>query len=252
MDETLNSVNAEQSPVVEGQTTATESVSVEVAAPQKPQTPDQNAEYAKVRRDAESKARDAVYAELYGEEYGIKSKSDYDAYIAKQQEEQERETFKETNGIDPTIIDERTMAVLEKHPLFQTVKEQQNKLIRDNAALELAKISTSLGITDEIKSWADVEKLPRFEQIKDSVMAGNDIVSAAKLAYFDDIVTGATSKAQQETINKLNANAQSSPGSLSNSEAGESFFTREQVDAMSIDAVKKNYPQIMASMKRWT
>ena len=72
MDELLTSVNAEQVSDESSQTeqVTSESENTEVATVQneKPvkQTPEQNAEFAKVRREAETKAKDAVIAEMYG------------------------------------------------------------------------------------------------------------------------------------------------------------------------------------------
>jgi len=86
-DEILSSVNAEPVANVEPQVgeqteqnTPDISAEVEVAEPQqeKPvQSKEDNAQYASIRREAESKTRDKVISEMYGESHGIHTYSDY-------------------------------------------------------------------------------------------------------------------------------------------------------------------------------
>lgn len=168
------------------------------------------------------KAIDAEYERLYGQEYGIHSKADYDNYLKQQEAEEQREAYMNQYGIDPKIIDERVQAFIENHPDVQSAREQSRVLQLNNAAMELSKVAQSLGINADIKSWADVEALPKYEAIKNSIVNNNlDIVTAAKLAYFDDVISGKVQNAQQETIQKITANGQSSPGSLTGGSDGQ-------------------------------
>jgi len=262
----LSSVNAETTEnVVDSQTTetvdTTESVNGEVAnstVDTKPvqQTPAENARYASIRREAEAKAyakaQDDLIAQQYGASHGIYTKADYDRAVAEQEAEEQRQQYQEQYGIDPNIIDERVKRQLENHPAVQQAKEQARSLQLNNAALELGKVAQSLGINTDIKSWADVEALPKYEAIKNSIINNNlDIVTATKLAYFDDVVNSTSTKAQQEAIQKISANAQSSPGSLVNHGTEETFFTKEQVSKMSKDEVQKNLVKIQKSASKW-
>ena len=53
------------------------------------------------------------------------------------------------------------------------------------------------------------------------------------------------------TVAQSQANRQASPGSLSGSGEGEVFFTREAVQKMSQEEVRKNYDKIVQDMKHW-
>jgi hypothetical protein len=214
--------------------------------------PTETQAFSKRLNEMTQKAIDAEYDRLYGTEYGIHSKADYDAYIAKQQEEAEKQQFQEQYGIDPTVIDERVQKLLESHPAVVAAKEQSNKMIFDSAAIELASVAKSIGIEQEIKSWADVEKLPKYAEIKANILKGNDVISAAKLAYFDDVVGKTAQTAQQEAIKKIAANGASSPGSLS--AGGESdFISQELFESKKSDQrwVIKNLSKIQKSRANW-
>jgi hypothetical protein len=207
--------------------------------------------FSKRLNEMTQKAIDAEYESLYGA-YGIHSKADYEAYIVKQQTEAERQQFQETHGFDPNVIDERVQKLIEEHPAVRTAKEQANRLLLDNAAIELAGVAKSLGIEQEIKAWADVEKLPKYAEIKANILKGNDVISSVKLAYFDDIVGKTAQTAQQETIKKITANGESSPGSLS--AGGESdFISQELFESKKSDQrwVIKNLSKIQKSRANW-
>ena len=53
------------------------------------------------------------------------------------------------------------------------------------------------------------------------------------------------------TMAQAQANRQASPGTLSGSGEGEVFFTREAVQKMSRDEVRRNYDKIVQDMKHW-
>lgn len=120
-----SSVNAEPVVNVEPQqtnepvdTTANEPVNAgsgEVAPSQtasKPvQSAEENAKFAAIRREAEAKAQaeaqkivDAEYSRLYGAEYGIHSKADYDAYVAKLEREQQMQKEAAEYKADPSFL----------------------------------------------------------------------------------------------------------------------------------------------------
>lgn len=226
MDESnVSTVNAEPEVNVEPQateqTTEVNGEGSEVATEQPTERPVQsaedNAKFASMRREYEAriatesqKAIDAEYDRMFGAEYGIHSKAEYDERIAQQQAEEQRQQYQEQYGIDPNAVQPLIDKALENHPAVIQARKQANALQLDNAAMELSKVAKSLGINEEIKSWADVEKLPKYEAIKEQIMKGNDIVNSAKLAYFDDMVQAR----QQETIARIAANGAGSPGSL--------------------------------------
>lgn len=120
MDENLieSTVNAEPVVNVEPQQTEQitqpESVNGEVATPQesKPvQSAEENAKYAAIRREAEANAKseaqkaiDSEYDRLYGAEYGIHSKADYDNYVTELQRQQEIQQQATKYNADPELM----------------------------------------------------------------------------------------------------------------------------------------------------
>lgn len=255
----FNSVDAGQENVVDSQeteqTAEVNSEGSEVATEQPAEKPVQSAEdnarFAEIRRRTESEARDKTIAELYGDQ-GITTYAQYQEALRQQQEAEQRQQYIDQYGIDPNAIQDIVKSELENHPVVQSAREQARTLQLNNAALELSKVAKELGINADIKSWADVESLPKYELIKNGIVNNNlDIVTAAKMAYFDDVVSSRAQKAQNETIAKLQANGQASPGSLADTGQTTQLYTREQVDAMSVDEINKNYNLVMKSMKTW-
>lgn len=122
-----SSVNAEPVGNVEPQQTNNEPINnnpdsepvqtnnVEPVEPQqetKPvQSAEENARYAAIRRDAEAKANaeaqkliDAEYDRLYGAQYGIHSKADYDQYVAYMQRQQQVQQEAEKYNANPELM----------------------------------------------------------------------------------------------------------------------------------------------------
>ena len=106
MDEQMNVLDGTQEPVVEAHETVEQpseqvenSVTPEVAEPEQPrQTPEENAQYAKIRRDAEAKAMakaqadfDAKIAALLGETHGINSFAEYERALQAEREQQRQQ-----------------------------------------------------------------------------------------------------------------------------------------------------------------
>jgi hypothetical protein len=264
MEELLNSVNAEQGANVEPQIEQGETAqveqgeNVEVAEPQKPvQSPEENAKYAAIRREAEQKTQkaiDAEYSRLYGAEYGIHTKADYDAAIAKQEAEAKREQFKEENGIDPEALKPVFQQWKESDPDFQELKAIRAEKNTNTALADLNNELKDAGLDLQIKDTSSEEllKLPNIDKILDLVQnKKHSLADAFFLANKKDIINRQAQTAQQETIKKIAANGASSPGSLSNNNTEETFFTKEQVDKMSKADVVKNYDQIIKSTKKW-
>jgi hypothetical protein len=221
MEDNINVLNDTQTGNVDGQTEQVNSESVNggVATPQndKPaQSPEQNAEFARVRRDAETKARDAVIAEMYGESHGIKTYAEYQKAIADNKAAEQREQFREENGIDPESL----------KPVFEQWKEadpdfQELKAIRaaKNSMKALSDLNAELkdaGVDLEIKdlSTEELTKIPNIDKILEHVQIGHNLADAFFLANKKDIINRQVQTAQQETIKKISANGASSPGSL--------------------------------------
>lgn len=107
-EEFESSVNAETAEIVEPQVVETvqsessESVNEEVTTSQteKPvQSQEENAKYAAIRRESETKTRDRMISEMYGNSHGIHTYADYQGAIEAERVRAEAET----KGHDPEL-----------------------------------------------------------------------------------------------------------------------------------------------------
>ncbi len=201
MDEQNVSLNEGQESVVDSQieqnTEPVQAESVEVAEPQQEQqTPEQNALFAKVRRETEQKAKDAVIAEMYGSQ-GIHTYTDYQKALKDHQRQQEAQQ----KGIDPELYSQ-----------LQTMQDELNSYKREKTMLQ-----------QEVELAKDPVKGELYNSWKDDVQAiANNFNVDLKTAFtlvleekLPDILGKAKAQTEQETIKKINANAQSTPGALS-------------------------------------
>lgn len=251
MDEMQN-VTANVEEVVTPQETteqvSTENVQTESVQPTEKAETDvtQTQAFSQRLKEQTQKAIDAEYDRLYGQEYGIHSKADYDQRIAEQQEEAERARLQEEIGVDPEKIKPIVEKYVENHPVVKSAREQTNKMLLEDAASQLSKVAQTLGIKEEIKTWQDVEKLPKYAEIRESILKGNDIIAAAKLAYFDDVIKGVATTAEQEAIQKITANGASSPGSLATGGEG----STNSISSMSKADFKKIQEEVLRGERK--
>jgi len=258
----VSSVNAEPVVNVEPQeTTVNEPVNAgsgEVATPQtvsKPvQTPEQNAEFARVRREAETKAKDAVISEMYGESHGIHTYAEYQAALADQKAAEQRAKFQEENGIDPDALKPVFQQWKESDPDFQELKAIRAEKNQTKALTDLNNELKDAGVDLQIKDLSNEElsKLPNIDGILEQVQKGHSLADAFFLANKKDIISRQAQTAQQETIKKITANGESSPGSLS--AGGESdFISQELFESKKSDQrwVIKNLSKIQKSRANW-
>jgi hypothetical protein len=204
--------------------------------------------FSKRLNDMTQKAIDAEYDRLYGAEYGIHSKAEYDAAIAKQQEDAAKEQFKEQNGFDPDVIKPVVEQMLKSDPRYQRLEQMEREANITAAVSNFDKEFPELGV----KTFDDIAKLPNIDKVYEYVNGkGLSLNDAYKLANYGDVIGKTAAQAQQEAIKKIAANGASSPGSLAAGGEGETFFTKEQVDKMSKADVVKNYDQIIKSTKKW-
>jgi hypothetical protein len=259
MDELLTSVNAEQVSDEGSQVEqeVSESVSEEVAPSQneKPvQTPEQNAEFAKVRREAETKARDAVIAEMYGESHGIHTYAEYQKALADQKAAEQRAKFQEENGIDPDALKPLFDQWKESDPDLQEAKLMRAERNQTKALTDLNNELKDAGVDLQIKDLSNEElsKLPNIDKILEQVQKGHTLADAFFLANKKDIISRQAQTAQQEAIKKITANGESSPGSLS--AGGESdFISQELFESKKNDRgwIIKNLSKIQKSRANW-
>lgn len=219
MDENLNVVNATQENVVDSQppqepeqVSQPESVPGEIATPQeeKPvQSQEQNSFYADIRRKAEADAKaqaqkeiDQFYSQQYGE-YGIHSKSDYEKAVQAQQEQQQREQY-QAAGLDPDMINQ----IINDNPIVKQANEIITKQQQDTK------------INAEIQDLFNEFPESRNTQIPDSVFL-ESINKGIPLsyAYAKYATKNALQIAEQQALQNITQNAQTSPGALSGGQA---------------------------------
>ena len=226
-----------------------ESVQTEVAPvteEKAPQSKEENSKYAEVRRKAEQRGRDEFISKKFGE-YGIHTEAEYDAAIAERENKELLAKLKEGDA-DPNEIYKQ---MKENDPEIKAMREKDHKTFLDSQMKQLNDDLKALGVDETITSMDDIAKLESADQIIDYVKKGISLSEAYKLANYKELLQKDRDKIQQETINKIAANGTSSPGSLSDTGETPSFFTREQVDAMSQKEVNKNLDLIHKSMKSW-
>lgn len=260
--EELNVVNDTQEPVVEVQEPATNEVPESVQEPEKEvadsevtteqepkkkQSREENAKFKEVRQKAAQEAQDKLISEMYGQ-YGIHTKAEYDAAMAKQREAELAKKAKDSD--DPMQFIEQMKAEWEKND--PRLKEYESMKTDMTVAKELKQLNTeleSLGL-DTIADIAEIATLPSSDLINNYISKGNTLAEAYFLANKAEIIKAQSEKIQQNTIKKIQANG-NSPGPLADTGEQATVFTKEQVDAMSQAEVNKNYDLIMKSMKSW-
>lgn len=217
MEENLNVVNDTQGLNVESQTEVQETGAndSQVADVKPVQTPEQNSEFAKVRREAEAKARER--ADNFAKKYGYNSFEEMERADAEREAEEQRQQFREQNGFDPDAIKPLFEQFKESDPDFQelqAIRAEKNatKALSDlNRELEDAGLDLKLADLSE----TELRKIPNIDKVTEYVSGGHSLADAFFLANKKEIISGQVAKVQQETIKKINSNAESSPGSLS-------------------------------------
>lgn len=208
------------------------------------QTKEQNAEYARQRRERETQkkvdeARIAGIIEALGgvnpyTNEPVKDSTDVDEFLLMRKIEQD--------GGDPRadFAKYSKQREREKAEKAQQEKEQQEWYSNDKKDFESKYPDVSLN-----------------ELVKDEMFTAfaEGKIGTKPLAEIYKAYTGFKSqyetKAKQKTLQAI-ANKQASVGSLTASNGNnEVFFTREQVAKMTQEEVKKNYETIRKSMQKW-
>jgi hypothetical protein len=251
----LEEVATPQDTVVESTETATETTIESSEQPAETTKPDVTETQAFSRRlkEATSKAKDELIAEMYGDSHGIFTYADYQKAVKESQEAEERARLQEELGVDPDKLKPVFEKFKENDPDFQELRQIRAEKNIHAALSDLNNELKSAGIDLQLNDLSDAEvaKLPNVDKIVNLIKTkGHSLADAFFIANKKDIIAKQAAKAEQEAIKKITANGASSPGSLSS--GNETItFTKEQVDAMSQKEVMKNYDLIMKSMKNW-
>lgn len=248
-----STVDAGQEANVEPQTETiqpTDSAPTEVApeAVEKPvQSPEENAKFKEVRTKAAQEAQDKLIAEMYGESHGIYTKADYDRAV-REQKEQEMLQRVRNEEVDPQ---EFVRTLKENDPEYQELTKMKKEIYVNEQIKELNAELKDIGVDIQISSLDDLAKLENADMIIKKMDIGNNLTDAYFLANKKNLLLKETEKIRNETISKIKQNGDSTPGSLADTGQTNTVFTREQVEAMSMAEVNKNYDLIMKSMKSW-
>lgn len=212
-----------------------ESVTEEVAEPQKPvQDAETNAQFARVRREAEQKARDSVIAELYGDQ-GIRTYAEYQQALQRQRMAQEAEQ----RGIDPEFYNQ-----------FKTLEQKLNSYEQEKTLLQQdQQLANDPKYGEIYKQWKGevVELSQKYNVDYDTAFT---FLTREKLP---DLINNAKTQAEQTAIQKIANNGSASPGSLETGAGETDFISADTFEKNKHDQrwVMKNLSKITKSRPKW-
>ncbi|MDP4147492.1 MAG: hypothetical protein Q8936_23990 [Bacillota bacterium] len=225
MDEyNVNSVDAGQENVVDSPTpenveiNSSESVNGDVATStpepsQHTQTPEQNAMYANIRRQAEREAEDRLISQMYGASHGIHTKAEYDRAVQAEQEAQQRQQMEQA-GINPDLLKSFVNELPEVKQAREFLAKQQQDTKLQNEVTELLREFPD----------ADISKVPE-NVLAEGIQKGIPLI----YVYSRYASKNALTIAEQRTLQNLKQNSMTSPGSLS----GTQEQAKTNINAMS-------------------
>ena len=180
-----------------------------------PQSAEDNARYAAIRRRAEEDAKRKYESELGSLNQQISAMCqgithpltgqpitnvrDYVEALQIQQRQAREQELKD-KGIDPSMIDR----MIESNPVVMQAQQviHHSKMAEAEQALQndLAGISK---YDPNIKSIKDLSALPNFPEILDRVNRGASIIDAYKMVNFDNFMQHQSEAARQAAINQM-------------------------------------------------
>lgn len=217
--------------------------STEPTEPQEPQEDiTQTQAFAYRLKEEKQKAIDAEYDRMFGQDYGIHSKAEYDAYMARQKYIEE--------GKDPEIVDLKNDLDLTKSELQELKFEKSLISQREN-------LSNDPKYGDVFKAW-EGELKQRMEQYDQMYHNGQiaqrvNLDTAFTLMWREKGPEEITMLKQKLDIEKANKDsAARSTGSVKGQgKVDNQFFTADQVKAMTQQEILANYNAIQESKKSW-
>lgn len=265
MEELLNPVNAGQEQVVdvpspateEGATPATEPAAElkqeqEIAKPA--QSAEENAQFAKIRREAETKAEqraaelaqqriDDHYKTMYAGQVNPYTGAPIDSESAFREWEQQDQVAKmaDKNGITVQQQQELLRKALLQLPEFKQTAEDAERVKRENSQLQ-----DQLNEITYNQDLQQIKKLYPKESAKSIDELGETFIRARAMGI-DNVTAYELAKAEQQRKNPVPP----SMGDINASGADESeFYTIEQLKSMTADDVHKNWAKVQKSRER--
>lgn len=216
-DEDTGEEVQETADLAEDETEATETeTDVETGAVEpEPQSAEENARYAAIRRRAEDDARRRYESEIGSLNQQITAmcqgithpvtgqpitnvRDYFDALSVQQRQANEQEL--QEKGVDPAIIDRMIASnptVMQAQHVIEQSKIAEAEYALQNDLAEITKYDPS------IKSMQDLASLPNFPEILDRVTRGASIVDAYKMVNFDNFMQHTNAAARQQAINQM-------------------------------------------------
>lgn len=248
MLENESTVNAEQVEAVTPQETIeveqTESVQSEVAPDtasktEVEQSPEENAKFKEIRLKYEREKQEAIdkeYSQMYGEQYGIHTKADYEKAIRAQKEAEMLEQLREQE-VDPKEI---YKALKENDPDYQELQKIKAESYTQNQLKELNDELKELDIDLQIKSLDDIASLDNADKIVDHIKAGKTLSEAYFLANKKQLIQKEAEKVRQDTLEKTLSLKGSSPGALDQSAGTEHTDSYSTMSADDFNKLKED------------
>jgi hypothetical protein len=202
-----------------GETTVenTDSAPAEQKPKKQPQSDEDNTAAAAARRQAKreaeaekQKAIDAEYERLYGMEYDIHSKADYDARIAQNKAAEQARAFQEETGLPYDAVQKAAQAVIENDPELAALREfKRQETQRITEKRELDELHTEFPtLKDKIKSTEDYDLLvpeADIDEAKKLYKAGWTPTDIYWKFNRKTILAGRDAAAKQAALNSLNS-----------------------------------------------
>jgi len=234
-------IETEVAEVIEN--VSTESVIDEVATHQDTvQSDEDNAKYAEVRRKAEEKARqkakqevDSKFADLFGEEYGIKSADDYLNAIKEQRErdEQQKKQEERQKEID-ALVNQKNYSEDDAKKILEAEKTLQEKAEAERKSAEV----------NEFQSEYPNVKIGEIPKEVFELTAKGMTLTDAYSRYEVKAL-----KAQLEQIKRQAENSEASPGTIGATDTDTTTLTEESIANMSPKELMKRWPEVKKIMK---
>ena len=215
---------------------------------EKPQTKEENSQNARRRREAERQAELKKTAEEAREKAIIETLGGKNPYTD--------EEMKDSADVKEYL----TMREIEKNggdPLSDFAKYHK-KQERERAEEEQKRKDKEKWFIDDRADFVskypdvDIEALIKDEDFAEYADGKVGVVPLSKIYEGYAKFTAKYEKKAKQIATQRVANRKASPGSLSSTNPSDSgFYTKEQVEKMSTEEIKKDYEKVRASMAKW-
>jgi len=201
MDEELNvAANVEETatPPITEENTSSENTEVTAEPTEPKQDVTETQAFSQRLKESTQKGIDAHYEKMYGVSNGIHNEAEFNAAMAKQEAEQQAQTYKDA-GYDQEMI---------------------NKMINENPTVMQANSIIQKQTEDNRINGEIAELFAEFPESKDSKIPDSVFIESMNkgislmYAYSRYANKNAVAIAEQKTLRGLQQNAQTSPGAL--------------------------------------